>query len=101
MSRKFNPILEEKRKEQDKKRREQKKYREKLNLPDDQPIIVEKERVGSSLIKMLTVIGRVVIWTVLIGLAIIGAVALVYPKTRDALMQLIPVWSSEIKNNLR
>ena len=96
---KFNPILEEGLKDKERKRREQKKYREKLNLPDDQPIIVEKERVTTSLMNVIKDVGKILIRAFIIGLAIIGGVAIFYPKTRELLLGLIPGWINEIKNN--
>lgn len=73
---------------QEKEEKRQEMLHEKYHVEDQRIKVVEKPLVGKFIIRMLGIVISVIARLLLVILAAIGIISLIYPETREALMNV-------------
>lgn len=69
--------------------------KEKYNIDDNNVVVIEK---NTALLRIVVVIVKILVYTILLSLAFIGLISLIVPETRDVLiMQANSVFDEFIK----
>lgn len=89
MGKKYKSILIKKEKEQQEFQTTQEKLRQKHRIDTPNTVIVEKNNMIKFCIKVLGTFFRIIAWSILSILAIIGLTTLIYPELRLPFLKVL------------
>lgn len=60
--------------------------KDKYNINNDDVVVIEKSNTFKFVVNILVAIGKIMIYTILLALALVGIVSIIIPETRDILI---------------
>lgn len=60
--------------------------KDKYNINNEDVVVIEKSNTFKFIINILIAIGKIIIYTILLTLALIGLISIIIPETRDILI---------------
>ena len=60
--------------------------KDKYNINNDDVVVIEKSNTFKFIVNILIATGKIMIYTILLSLALVGLVSIIIPETRDILI---------------